>query len=231
MVAAPDNELLGIGLYTMAEAALYARVSPQKLSRWTFGNKAGAAVFRSQRGSTEQRFVSFLDFVQALSVRAVRSQFPEVPLSNIREAIENAQRDHLTPFPLALENHRIFVNGTRLVINIGQQEKDLVELNREHRGQRAFHQVVQVFVKNLDFDASGVANKYTPFISKNGRIVMDPAVRMGEPLVAECGYTAMALVEAVKNEGSIEEATRAYGVTAKNIRTAFEYLDTLQIAA
>jgi len=232
MVAASE-QLLGIGLYTPAEAAFYARVSPQKLGRWVFGNKMGAAVFTAQR-SGETRDVSFLDFIQALSVRAVRTQYPEVPLTNIREAIREARNTYRTPFPLAVRKHRIYVRGRGLLIKVSVRDDDaeLIELNRAHRGQRAFVQVVECFVKDVEFDSiSELAIRYTCFKSESGKVVMDPKVRMGEPLISGCGYSALALAQAAKDEGGINAAARTYGVSVKDIEVACEYFDLLQPAA
>jgi uncharacterized protein (DUF433 family) len=227
-----SNALLGIGLYTPAEAAFYARVPTRKFIRWTFGSGVGKPVFTAERENVESRSVSFLDFMQALSIRAVRIQFPEVPLPEIRRATELAQKEYGIPFPLAVQDRRIAVIGRRLAINIGEKESpDMIEISREHRGQRAFSQVVELFVENTEFNEAGIAKRFISHVSPHGKIVMDPKVRMGEPLVENCGYTPMALAEAVKIEGSIKEVVRTYGVTTENVKLAIEYIDHLQIAA
>lgn len=42
---------LGNGLFTVAEAALYACVSPQMMAQWLFGNKKGHSVLPPQFGA------------------------------------------------------------------------------------------------------------------------------------------------------------------------------------
>jgi uncharacterized protein (DUF433 family) len=229
-MVATTNNLLGIGLYTPSEAAFYARVLPQKFARWTFGNKSSDAVFHAQRANVEDREVSFLDFMQALAVRAVRIQYPSVPLSAIREAIDNARKMFGVAFPLAVKDHKIHVFSSRMLINIGDiPHPDLVELNQPHRGQRAFHQVVEGFVDNVEFDPeNNLAIKFRPV----AKIIMDPKIRMGEPIVEGCGYTARALAEAVRIEGSINAAASAYGVSESDVKIAMNYIfDYLQVAA
>jgi hypothetical protein len=61
------QKFIGSGLYTIAEAALYARVKESLLRRWIFGD-GRRAVFDPQFGSHE-KLVSFLDLVQTLAIR------------------------------------------------------------------------------------------------------------------------------------------------------------------
>lgn len=88
MVAKLRNTL-GNGLFTVAEAALYARVSPQMMARWLFGNRKGQSVLHPQFRA-ESRFVSFLDLVQTLAIREIRIQ-RKVPLPKFRQAIRGPE--------------------------------------------------------------------------------------------------------------------------------------------
>ena len=54
------DELLGVGLYTASEAAMYVHVQPQQVMRWLHGTGRGRPVVEAQfRGHRE--VVSFLD--------------------------------------------------------------------------------------------------------------------------------------------------------------------------
>src|SRR5436305_15157494 len=90
---------LGNGLYSVAEAALYARVSRAMMTRWLFGGKSGQSVLQPQFGS-DNRAVSFLDFIQTLAIREIRFQH-KVPLSKFREAIKVAKDKHDLDYPFA----------------------------------------------------------------------------------------------------------------------------------
>lgn len=104
VVASAQLFSAGTGLYTVREAALYARLHPTVLNRWLFGNKR---VLHPQIGSAGEKVVTFLDFVQALAVRAIRTQH-KIALDKVRLAIEVAEKEFQVSFPLA-RRHTIYL--------------------------------------------------------------------------------------------------------------------------
>jgi hypothetical protein len=101
---------LGIGIYTPAEAAFYARVSRRMMSRWVLGIGGEPVIERQLRDSAE-KVVTFLDFVQTLAVREVRNRWG-VPLQRIRQGVDEARQHYGIEFPLACR-HKIFLFGDR----------------------------------------------------------------------------------------------------------------------
>ena len=126
MVAKLRNAL-GNGLFTVAEAALYARVSPQMMARWLFGNKKGHSVLHPQFGA-EARFVSFLDLVQTLAIREIRIQ-RKVALPKFRQAIRMAKEKFNLDYPFA-RRHCTYLFGDELVIR--PPGDDFVEASGKH---------------------------------------------------------------------------------------------------
>lgn len=221
MVAAADN-VLGKGIYTPHDAALYARVSTPLLSRWLWGTKTATAVVHPQF-KDDEKIVSFLDFVQALAIRAIRLEL-RLPLQKIREAVEKATQDYGEPFPFA-RAHKTFLFRRELLIDLSQRE--YVQLTGVHRDNRMITEVVELYMRDLSFDATGLARSYNAFSWRDLTIVMDPQRRFGEPLVTSCGYSAMSLWEAAKNEGSMDAAAAAYGVRPDEVEIACRYFDHL----
>src|SRR4051812_17888165 len=88
MIAA--NTEFGVGLYTPAEAAFYARVRTQTLNRWLFGDSRGESVVTAQIKSDDEKIVTFRDFVQALAIRSIRTQYPKISLQKVRRAVDLA---------------------------------------------------------------------------------------------------------------------------------------------
>ncbi len=137
MVAISDQSLLGVGLYTPAEAAMYARVSPQLFNRWMFGNQIGAAVAFPSLGTREDRLVTFADFVQAMAIRAMRLPPYKVPLSKIRQGIEVASDKYGVTHPFAVR-HTTFLYGNELLIRTGKDSDELVQITGRERGRTLF---------------------------------------------------------------------------------------------
>jgi uncharacterized protein (DUF433 family) len=221
-MVARSNNLLGSGLYSVREAAFYARIPPQTLGRWLFGNKSGQAVLDRQLRS-EERLVTFLDFVQALAVRSVRIMH-RVPLPEIRKAVRNAEQKYGVRYPFA-RRHTTYLIGDEIAIRLGDDR--YVAASGKHAGNLLIKQVVETYMVDLSFDASGLAQSYRAFEWNERVVTMDPRIRFGEPVIPTCGYTAQALWDAVKAEGGIEPAARAYGVEVEDIQLACKYFDHL----
>src|SRR5690349_307789 len=96
-----QNPKLGVGIYTVAEAAFYARVHPTTLHRWLYGTADGEAVLRPE--IEDEKIVTFVDFVEALAVRAIRLEH-KLSLSKIRQAVKVATDTYGVLHPLAREH-------------------------------------------------------------------------------------------------------------------------------
>lgn len=220
MVAASKN-WLGIGLYTPAEAALYARVSPRLLVRWLYGSRVGDPVLRPELAGEPERLVTFLDFVQALAVRAVRVQH-RVPLRKIRQAIDTAENHYDVTYPFARE-HVTYLFGSDLIIKLGDDR--YVQVSGKGARNRLIAKVAEFYMKDLTFNREGLAERYRAFVWARYEVAMDPRVRFGEPIVTSCGYSAQALWDAHKSEGSVEAAAKVYGVKPGEVEAACRYFD------
>lgn len=224
---APVEKLLGLGLYTPAEAALYARVHGNLLSRWLFGDARGAPVVDPQLRDLEgEKVVTFLDFVQSLAIRAIR-QTRKVPLQKIREAIEAAKQLYKIDYPFAIK-HTTYLLGKEVVIRTPCDKAKFVQLTGKAKRNRLLTEVAELYLEDLSFDANGLANRYLAWKKDEYEIVMDPHQRFGEPLLPSCGYTARALFDAYRIEGGIDQAAKCYGVEPAEVKAAIEYFDHLQ---
>lgn len=229
---------LGIGIYSTAEAALYARVSRQLMSRWVFGAASGKPVIERQLRDSSEKVITFVDFVQTLAVREVRNRW-RVPLQRIRQGVDEARQRYGVDYPLACR-HKIFVFGDRESRGHGQivirrpddddpNVDQYVQLTGRERGNLLLGPVVEMFLEDLQFDpTTGLASQYSPMSDGNARIVLNPHRRFGEPIVDPGGYTAETLWDATNIEGGIEAAAEAFGVTVGEVRLANRYFDMLQ---
>jgi uncharacterized protein (DUF433 family) len=220
------DKYLGVGLYTVDEAALYARVPAKTMSRWLFGDRQGQAVLDPQL-STSERVVTFLDFIQALHIRQIRTDTScRIPLSKIREAIETARGTYGVKYPLAME-HTTFLYGRELMIKL--REDQFVQVSGAHKHHQMIHQIVRVYMKDLTFNDEGLAETFRAWAFGNLDVQMNPAIRFGEPFLPKCGYSARTLWEAATAEGSTEAAAENYGVSVDEVEVGYRYWEQLQI--
>ena len=219
-------EKLGHGLYSVSEAAFYARIRTETLGRWLFGNNKGGHVLQPQFGFDSDKSVSFLDFVQALGVRSITTspKTSRIPVGKIRVAVETAKRIYGIEYPLAIQ-HKVFVFGNDLVIETPKQE--LVQVSGRHKGNMVIKEIAELYMRKLRFGDDGFANLYHAWGQGNDEIVMNPQLRFGEPMFPEYGFTVETLFNAVATEGSIGAAAKCYEVPISAVETAIEYFDHL----
>lgn len=222
MTATPP-QLLGIGLYTPSQAALYARVSTPLMTRWLWGTKSAEAVVRPQLGQEQDRTVTFLDFVQAMAIRSIRIEH-RVSLQKIREAVDRASLDYGVEYVFA-RKHKTFLFGGDVIIKLNDDE--YVQVTGTHAHNHMITEVVELYMRDLTFDASGLASSFEAYNWKDLTVTMDPARRFGEPLIQSCGYSAQSLWEAARSEGSCAAASEAYGVRPDEVELACRYYDHL----
>ena len=221
------KNLLGLGLYTPSEAALYARVHPSTMGRWIHGNQMGKAVINPQLVNDPDRTVTFLDFVQALAIRAIRREH-KVPLPKIRNAVELVRSTYNIDYPFAMK-HKTFLLGNEILIEIPAFGRDLIQVSGKHKKQGVMRKVAELYMKDLSFTSDGdLASAYQAFKHAGQKIIMDPSRQFGQPLVERCGYPALVLVEAYRSEGSISGAAKAYGLRKTDIELALRYDDYIR---
>ncbi len=228
MVAALDPFTAGTGFYTPREAAFYARLHPSVLGRWLFGNKSGSRVLSPQLAQSEEKIVTFLDFVQALAIRAIRQQH-RISLEKIRSAIEHAEQEFELQWPLA-RRHTTFLLGRDIQI-VPQIGGNPVQVTGRAKGQMSLRPIVEVHLRDLGWDPEGVANSYRAFWWGDREVRMNPAQHFGEPVVSSCDYSARVLWEGAESEGGIEAAAESYGVEPQDVEVACRYFDHLDGAA
>jgi hypothetical protein len=219
MVATKIKPFLGHGVYTISEAALYARVPPQLMSRWLFGSASGESVIHPQI-KTEEKLVTFLDWVQTLAIREIRIQ-KKIPLYKFRQAIKTAKDYYRLSYPFA-RNHCTYLWNGDLVIK-KPDDKEFLEASGKHRGQILFS-FVESYLEKLDYSNDGLAALYRIYKSQHDvEITMNPQIHFGEPMLPS-GYSAMSIWESIKAEGGIEQARKAYGISKEEVEASYGFV-------
>jgi hypothetical protein len=218
------EKFLGNGLYTVPEAALYARVTTGMMRRWLFGGKGGEAVIDTQF-KDDEKLVTFLDFIQTLAIREIRLQ-RQLPLVKFRQAIAEAKkRFHLT-HPFA-RRHCTYLYRDELVIRPNREKQEYFEASGTQRGQSLFP-FVEMYLDDLSFDSNGLANRFQIYTYQASSklsvpITMDPQFRFGEPLLPS-GYTPMAIWDAINAEGGIDRAAKVYGIPKEEAEASYQFI-------
>ena len=217
------HDYLGHGLYSVREAALYARVSPQMVNRWMYGNHSGKAVIEPQYDDKDR--VSFLDFVQLLAIRDLRKS-KNIPLNSFRQAIQTASERGFE-HPFAREHCVYFHSKTIVLLPPNCDPKKFVVASGKHRQSELFP-FMEEYMDHMELDHEGYIKKYRVYTSTSGGVTieMDPKVRFGEPLLPS-KYSAPAVWDAIQSEGSVENASKCLSISIEEVRAGAEFYNHL----
>jgi len=224
------SELIGIGVYTPAEASQLLGVPSRRIVRWLHGHRADERrhprLWRPQIDLGDGRV--YLGFRDLMEVR-VANAFIERGLSaqKVRRAIEIASAMLMEERPLSTARFR--TDGRTVFLQVLREDgsDQMIDL---FRNQHVFREMIEPSLRNIDFDDGGIPLRWWPH-GKQTRIVVDPRRAFGQPIDADSGVPATVLSAAVEAEGSPEHAARVWGVPVGAVRRAREFQSALARAA
>ncbi|MGH7098108.1 MAG: DUF433 domain-containing protein, partial [Stellaceae bacterium] len=222
-----DFSLIGIGLYTVAEASRLTRVSPGRLRRWLRGYTYRAGEHRAASEPVWPRQVpdidgtlglGFLDLMEARFVDAFLKA--KVPWPVIRRCAEHAREligsDH--PFSsqgFRTDGHTIFAE---IVDRTG--ERQLLDLAKS---QLAFGRIIgPSLYAGIEFSESERPARWWP-MGERTPIVIDPARAFGQPIISDGGVPTRTLADAVAAEGSVARVARLFQLEPQSVRSALRF--------
>lgn len=229
------NHLVGIGLYTPAEASRLAAVPAAKIARWLTGHTVKGRFYEPLWHSQIelQDGKVYLGFRDLMEVR-VADALMNVGVSaiRVRSAIELAREVYGIDHPLSTENFRH--NGRDIFMKVIERDADGAEreaLLNTFRRQYEFTAVVEPSLKQIEFGQDGTPRLWWPR-GKGTQIVVDPARSFGQPIDVSSSVPTSVLAAAGEHQG-VELAAKAYDVSVAAIRRSmkFEAENTARLAA
>lgn len=225
-------DLIGVGIYTPAEAGRLIAVPAKRLRRWLRGHETPHARYDAlwlpqiDLGDGEI-YLGFRDLIEA----RVADAFIRRGLSaqKVRLAIRLARE--MVGIDRPLSTIRFRTDGRTVFLQMREEDgsdRVLDVLGRQY----AFREVIEPSLKAVEFDEAGAPARWWPSGVKAG-ILVDPARSFGQPIEASTSIPTAALATAVAAEGSVDAAARAWGVAPAVFRRAlaFERQEALPRAA
>ena len=213
-----QDELVGLGLYTPAEAADLTNIPARRITRWLSGHRAGGKRYEPL-WTPQVRLASggvHLGFLDILEIRVTDALIASgLSAQSVRRAIRLARDELHLSHPLA--SHRFSVDGKRLILSVVDPdgtERSLDLLNRQY----VLRRLVERSLKDVDFEDSQPLRWWPK--GRAAGIVVDPARSFGRAIEDTTGVPVEILSRAVDAEGSPEAAARAYEVPLKAVRRA-----------
>jgi hypothetical protein len=219
------TKLVGLGLYTPAEAGRLLQIAPSKISRWLRGHEANgrkyAPLWESQVDLNDGH--AYLGFRDLMEVR-IANKFISYGISpqRVRSAIILANEMLGQERPLSTD--RFKTDGREIFFRVLEKDQDGEESERLlnlFRRQYEFRQIIEPLLKTVDFDSDGEPTHWWPY-GRKANIIVDPARSFGQPIDAASSVPTAALAAAAQREG-IPAAARSYFVTQKSVRNALRF--------
>jgi uncharacterized protein (DUF433 family) len=214
-----------IPAYTVAEASHYLSIPEATLRSWVKGRRYPlrrpdrAGLFRPVVALPDETkaLLSFTNLVEAHILDAIRREHG-VRLKEVREAIRYMQDRMQVEHPLAFRG--MVTDGRDLFV---RQYLHLINVSRE--GQLAMADVLDAYLRRVDWNEAGFAIRLYPFTRKRAldepkAVVIDPEISFGKPVLVGTGVPTSTVAERYKAGESVEELAADYDLERDEIEEA-----------
>lgn len=236
---------LGIGIYTLSDAARLIRANPTSIKRWLYGyvyirrdaagNKhqhCSKPLWLPEYGATDfdEKIIGFQDLMEIRIVREFVSR--GVPLIIVRKCLDNARELFGADYPM--NRQRFLTDGATVyheAVKAGMQsgEAGLLDLGNK---QFAFRTIVKdSLYAGIEYE-DGQATRWYPDGKRGGHVVIDPARQFGHPIVKGAGIATSTLYATYLAEGKVKSlVARIFEVEPAQVDAAVRFEEKLRKAA
>ena len=220
--------LLGVGLYTLPEAARLLHVKTQTLRRWADGyiftkedgSRNSNPVFsRDLRDRFDRTIITFDDLLELYMIKQFRGE--GVSLQTIRAAAANASKFFESSHPFAMKQFE--TDGKRIFATL--EGIGIQELNRS---QMVIETYARPFFRKIEFE-NFEPLRYWPN-GKSGHIVLDRQRSFGKPIDVKSGVPTYVLAGMARAGETEKNIASWYEVSIEAVRESIAYEATLKAA-
>ena len=227
-----DNVTLGIGFYTVPEAARLLKIPGRNITRWLGGyshqGKSGTVAIPplwtpELPGAGTHLELGFRDLVELRFIQAFIKA--GLGLKSIRHCLAYARACVNDPRPFSTRQFQ--TDGRTIFLDTANHSNasELLDLKKQ---QYVLKQVIERSFKELDIEGDAVV-RWRPFRGKES-IIVDPARAFGQPVAADYGVPTIALAQAVAAETSLERVAKIYEIPVAIVRDAVKFEEYLMAA-
>jgi uncharacterized protein (DUF433 family) len=217
------TDLRELPAYSIPEAAHYLRLPVATLRAWAVGRpyrRADGSQFSKPvltLPNPGRSVLSFINLVEAHVLGAIRRRY-HIPFLKVRGAVLFLTNQLKTMHPLA--DHEFTTDGINLFIeHVGSF------INVTADGQLAMRELLEVYLRRIERDPSGIPVKLFPFTrepetDEPRAIVIDPHLSFGRPVLVGTGVPTVIIAERYKAGETIGELAADYGRSTSDIEEA-----------
>jgi len=221
--------------YGFSQAAWYLKIPVRTLESWVRGRKYPVGKYKEIKFSEPvinlpnfgKPFLSFINLIEAHILSGIRN-IEKIPLYKVRIAVDFLEKTYQSKNPLA--EHEFQTDGVDLFI------EELGHLiNASKSGQRAFREVIQIYLHRIERDNKFIPLKLYPFarevrekskevLENSPKVVqIDPQISFGRPVLVGTGVPTDVVVERFRAGDSINDLAEDYDITEEKVEEAIRY--------
>jgi uncharacterized protein (DUF433 family) len=210
-------------LYTVTEASSYVGVPRSTFDTWVRGYTRHPAGRRVVRGSAlltsvpgGRLTIPFVGLAEGMVLAAFRET--GLPLQRIRPALERLEAE--VGLEHALASRHLYTDGAELLFDYArsQGDKQLGLLTVVRSGQ-VFHDVIDRYLKRIEYDAGWAARVMLP-ITEEPLLVVDPKRAFGQPIFIHGAARLVDVTGRIEAGESERAVAEDYGVPLEDVRAA-----------
>ncbi len=224
------SEILGRGVYSVPEAARFTGLKASTVGRWAFGYRGYEEIVDPDLPQLAGvRAVSFLTLMELYLMR--RLQDEGIRAEKFRIAAEEVAKREGIEHPFAFERLGEFLwhDSNDFYVHDVADDSDWLQITGRNRHNRVLHLVVDPFLREVEFESEYVRRW---FPAESGRmVVLDPAVRFGEPVVTGTRIPTANLADQVAAGDSPAVVADCYDLTVDQVLAAQGFEERLLRAA
>ena len=213
----PDS-LIGIGIYTPADAFDFTGVRAAKVRRWLRGHRIKDRRYLRLWApqidiGDDNLYLGFRDLTEVRVVNALIEQ--GLSAHKVRRAIEIARNQFGMERPLSTRRFR--TDGKQVFLILSDETPGrLIDVFKR---QYAIREVIEPTFRGLEFDEVGEPTRWR--IAPG--VLLDPARSFGQPIDEQSGVPTVVLAAAVTAEGSNAAAAKVYDVPLGSVQRAVAF--------
>ncbi len=231
------SSLLGIGLYTIPQAARLLRLHPARLRRWAEGypfvsngtRRASEPLIRRDLREMEgEPVLTFKDLLELHMIGLFRSE--GVSMQTIRAAADSAAKLYDTNHPFVIQ--RFETDGKNILATL--QEKGVAGVRASAllqdliRSQMVMDSIARPFFRQIEYRDFEPLRWFPN--GKEGAIVLDPRRAFGKPIDVKSGVPTEVLYAMARGGEKTEKVAEWYNVEIETVREAVRYEHMLKAA-
>jgi len=221
--------------YGITQTAWYLKIPVNILQSWVRGRKYPVG----KKGETkffeplinlpepDKPFLSFINLIEAHILSGIR-HIERIPLYKVRSAVAFLEKNYQSKHPLA--EHEFQTDGIDLFV---EELGGLINVSKD--GQRAFRELMQIYLHRIERDNKFIPLKLYPFarevreksneiLEKSPKVVqIDPQISFGRPVLVGTGVPTDVVVERFHAGDSIFDLAEDYEITEEKVEEAIRY--------